>query len=802
MANTTDALTKVRPIHFVRQLQLYLVLVTLTMVTYFLASPYLGQEKTDMGDESSLAVGNVSPETIISNKEIIYDDLDKTKLKRAEAYKSASLVFERDYSVLISQIQNYIDEDFENLKVIASDGTNNKNFGFLVYKNIRWKFRSREDLDFFLQYPRKDKLRELVQKGTNLIFSSYCIMKDVSPDVMNSLGTGVHVINKGAKENTSALDSSHVFPRTAIYQNKKVQEQLSKLLDEKLTGIDANTLTITKRMILSTYIYSFPACTYKPEETEQEKQKEVSKVSIVKSKIAKSEVIVKKGELVTPEIRSKLELLNEHNSRANINSILSILIVQIILVSIIIVFLIKYDPKRLNDVSSNVILFSTIWILTLYTFVVSKFFYHPDNNFESIYYFGIFIPIGMICMLIAFIFDEQLSIALGFYLSFFVFLSSQNNATSFIIAFSTTVVASMYGSRIRKRIDFIKSGIYIAGVQILVATRGFLIDSRQYWVTTSSGSFFSDIARSNIFKIYISCIVNGFACALMTQFLLPVYEYIFNIPTRFKLQELADTGHPLLQALLTKAPSTYTHTFMVAALSERAAQNLGLDWLLVRVGVYFHDIGKIPNAGFLEENQHLIPKKENIDKNNPGLAAKIVIDHVIDGIEMAKKARLPREIISFIPEHHGTSTMAFFYHKALADLSPNQRKRIHKKDFMYPGPKPQRKETAIVMIADSVEAASRSLDEITPQALDDLIQKIINIKLAENQLDECGLTLGDLSIVKSSFKEILLSSLHQRPKYPSSEDTKKLENKEDLKKTVDKKLPAKKMRISRERNKS
>ena len=794
MANTTDILTKVRPIQFVRQLQFYLVLVTLTMVTYFLASPYLGQEKIDLGEDGSYSVGNVSPESIISNKEIIYDDLDKTKLKKAEAYKSASLVFERDYSVLITLIQNYIDEDFDNLKVIAAEGNTNRNIGFLVYKNIRWKFRSREDLEFLLNYPRKDKLKELVQKGTNLIFSSYCILKDVSPDVTNSLGLGVHVINKGSKENTSTLDATHVFPRTAIYQNKKVQEKLSKHLDEKLTGIDSNTLTITKRMILSTYIYSFPACVYKPEETELQKQKEVAKVNIVKSKITKNEVIVKKGELVTPEIRTRLELLNEHNSRANINSILSILIVQIILVSIIIVFLIKYDPKRLNDVSSNVILFSTIWILTLYTFTLSKFFYHPDNNFESVYYFGIFIPIAMICMLIAFIFDEQLSIALGFYLSFFIFLSSQNNATSFIIAFSTTVVAAMYGSRIRKRIDFIKSGIYIAGVQILVATSGYLIDSRQYWVTTSSGSFLSDLARSNIFKIYIACIVNGFACALMTQFLLPVYEYIFNIPTRFKLQELADTGHPLLQALLTKAPSTYTHTFMVAALSERAAQNLGLDWLLVRVGVYFHDIGKIPNAGFFVENQHLIPKKENIDKNNPGHAAKIVIDHVIDGIEMAKKARLPREIISFIPEHHGTSTMAFFYHKALADLSPNQRKRIDKRDFMYPGPKPQRKETAIVMIADSVEAASRSLDEITPQALDDLIQKIINIKLAENQLDECDLTLGDLSIIKSSFKEILLSSLHQRPKYPSSEDTKKLENKEDLNK---KETPAKKMKVTK-----
>ncbi|EMN47106.1 HD domain protein [Leptospira interrogans str. L1207] len=173
----------------------------------------------------------------------------------------------------------------------------------------------------------------------------------------------------------------------------------------------------------------------------------------------------------------------------------------------------------------------------------------------------------------------------------------------------------------------------------------------------------------------------------------------------------------------------------------------------------------------------MIPKKENIDKNNPALAAKIVIDHVLDGIEMAKKARLPREVIDFIPEHHGTSTMAFFYHKALSELSPTQKKKLKKQDFQYPGPKPQRKETAIVMIADSLEAASRSLDEITPESLDNLITKIIGIKLAENQLDECGLTLGDLEVIKASFKEVLLSSLHSRPKYPSMEATKALEKK-------------------------
>jgi putative nucleotidyltransferase with HDIG domain len=150
---------------------------------------------------------------------------------------------------------------------------------------------------------------------------------------------------------------------------------------------------------------------------------------------------------------------------------------------------------------------------------------------------------------------------------------------------------------------------------------------------------------------------------------------------------------------------------MVGSMVEAAAEEIGANPLLGKVMCYYHDIGKMKKPQYFIENQK--GGENPHDKLSPSMSALIIEAHVKDGIEMAKKARLPREIISFIPEHHGTSTMAFFYHKALADLSPNQRKRIHKKDFMYPGPKPQRKETAIVMIADSVEAASRSLDEIT-----------------------------------------------------------------------------------------
>lgn len=781
MASITDSLTKARPVIFVRKLQFIFLLITLLLVTLILAAPHMGRARVDLSPNGLYAVGNTSPETIISSREIIYIDKEKTEAERAKAYQSGSYVFERDYDVLTQKIHVGLDEDFENLKYIAGLANSQQSIKLLKEKNPRWRNRSNSDLEILLSYPQKKYLKELVHQSTNLIFSTNCILKEKPPDPKALSQFGGIVINKSTSENPSILDGSRIFIRTDLYQDNKVNARLTKLIENKLKNIDSKILSIVQKLSLS-YIYMYPACVYNKEATENEKMNQRDKVDPIKAKIAANETIVRRGGLITPEIRTKLKALNLYATRANISSISSILIVQIILVAIVLVFLKKYANRKLIDVSTNLIIFSLIWFMIIYTFIVSKIYFNPEKNYDSVYYFAIFIPTGMICLLIGFIFDELIAVVIGFYLTFFVFLLSKSNPTTFMIAFTTSVIASTYGPRIKKRIDFLKAGIYITLAMLLITGSGYLIDSRAYWVDFTSGSFLGDLYKSNIFSVFSMCIVMGFLGATVAQFLLPIYEYIFNIPTRFKLQELADTGHPLLQQLLTKAPSTYTHTFMVSALSERAAQNLGLDWLLTRVGVYYHDIGKIPNAGFFAENQHLIPKRENIDKNNPGLAAKIIIDHVIDGIEMAKKARLPREIIDFIPEHHGTSTMAFFYHKALASFSPKYRKKIKKTDFMYPGPKPQRKETAIVMIADSVEAASRSLDEITPQSLDELIQKIINIKLAENQLDESGLTIGDLAIIKSSFKEILLSSLHQRPKYPKTEDTKKLEEDQEVSK--------------------
>ncbi|MDF3819241.1 HDIG domain-containing protein [Leptospira sp. 96542] len=771
MTGLTDFLTRVRPVSVVRNIQIILVFLTLIFVTYNLAVPFFGQTRVNTDPDGPFSEGKIAPETIQSFKEFSYEDVEKTELERSKAHSAVPFSFDKDFSILTMGIDINLSEDIETLKVIVAEGRLNP--AVIRDRIPRWRNRTTEELSAIVEYPKKDKLKNFIQQYTNLIFSKYCIVKEDLPFAKELDKSGAKVRNLGTQGQFTNIEGALVIPRSQIYKDGPVMNTLQKLAQEKLPNVSENLLKAVSRIGLY-YIYSYPACSFNQEETEAARSKAGSSVPIQKSRIQANEIIVRSGEVISASVKLKLDMMNRYATRANLASIISIFISQCVLIVIVGFYLIRYRPNRLNDLSSNLIIFITLWIVVLAIYFVSKFFYLNDSDWSSVYYFGLFVPIGMMCLLLGFVYDEQLSIAIGFFLSFTVFFASRYNPTSFMLAFTVAVVSSIYGRRLIKRIDFLKAGFLLSFVQVLISTAGYLFDGREFWVSTNSG-FLIDLSRSNFFRLVIVCFVNGFASATAVQFLLPLYEYVFNIPTRFKLIELADTGHPLLQQLLTKAPSTYTHTFLVAALSERAAQNLHLDRLLVRVGVYFHDIGKIPNAGFFVENQHLIPKPEHIDKDNPALAAKTVIDHVLDGIEMAKKARLPREIINFIPEHHGTSTMAFFYHKALQSISASARKKINKKDFQYPGPKPQSKETGIVMIADSLEAASRSLDEVSPESLDDLIRKIINSKLAENQLDESGLTIGDLEIIKSSFKEVLLSSLHQRPKYPKPEETKALE---------------------------
>ncbi len=258
--------------------------------------------------------------------------------------------------------------------------------------------------------------------------------------------------------------------------------------------------------------------------------------------------------------------------------------------------------------------------------------------------------------------------------------------------------------------------------------------------------------------------LNGLFCAVLTIGTLPIWENIFKIVTPLKLLELSNPNQVLLKRLLLEAPGTYHHSIIVGNLSERAAEAIGADPLLARVGAYYHDIGKLKRPYFFKENQ--LGMDNPHDKLKPNMSTLIITNHTKDGIALAKEYNIPEEIIDIIAQHHGDTTVSYFYHKALKE---NESKEVNIEDFRYPGPKPKTREAAIVMLADSTEAAVRSLKEPTKKNIEEMIRNIIKGKLQDGQLEECNLTLKDLNTIANAFSTIMMGIFHERIEYPNLE---------------------------------
>ncbi len=265
-------------------------------------------------------------------------------------------------------------------------------------------------------------------------------------------------------------------------------------------------------------------------------------------------------------------------------------------------------------------------------------------------------------------------------------------------------------------------------------------------------------------------LVNAVISPLITYGLLLFFERAFNVTTDLRLIELADFNQPLLKELSEKAPGTFHHSVLLGNLAEAAAEAVGANAILAKVGAYYHDIGKMDKPEYFVENQIGVHSKHS--RLRPRMSALIIAAHVKEGVEFARKAALPERIIDFIPQHHGTTRIAFFYDKAVKQAErKGTGEVIQEDDFRYPGPKPQSKETAIVMLADSVEASTRALSNLSPQELEDAIDAMIKQRFSEGQLDDCNLMLKDLSQIKEAFLKILVGIHHQRVPYPAQQQS-------------------------------
>lgn len=499
-------------------------------------------------------------------------------------------------------------------------------------------------------------------------------------------------------------------------------EELEHLSDEaKYLGIKIIENTIQPNRFLD-------------EETTMQKRLEAAE-EITPVVIKEGQIIVEKRQPIDERIYTlikKTGLLKETEG-LDYKLILGTTLIILILSTLIVAYLYLFDKKVFYDVKLLLVLV----IIILSTVLISKSIYRIS---------GYLMPVALSAMLISILINPKLAILINLIVSIFIGTITTNDINTIIILLISGTVGSFAIVNTHQRYNIILTGLIVSSVNVL------------------SISSFGLIHGTELKEILYTCIygaINGLFSAILTIGSLPLWESIFNILTPLKLLELSNPNQPLLKRLLLEAPGTYHHSIIVGNLSEAAAEKVNGNPLLARVGAYYHDVGKLKRPFFFKENQY---NGENPhDKINPNLSTLIITNHTKDGDELAQKYRIPKAIRDIIMQHHGKTLVAYFYHKALNGENSDT---IKSENFRYVGPKPQTKEAAIVMLADSVEAATRAMPEPTKGKIEGLVRQIIKDKLNDGQLDECGLNLKDLNEIANSFVKSLLGIFHERIEYP------------------------------------
>ena len=411
------------------------------------------------------------------------------------------------------------------------------------------------------------------------------------------------------------------------------------------------------------------------------------------------------------------------------------LVIPVFLLSIFFYF--RFTYKDLNLTRIRLLNLTFLFVII---FVIAHFIIKRMGSPWSLFY----IPFCIAPMLSAILFgDLEASLLLTLASSISIASIAVNNFYLTILFLVSGMLSSILVLGVRRRIVIIRAGLVIGLVQ---AVSLFFIDRFNI----------REPARYGILML------NGIISSIIVTGILPVFEYLFKTVTNISLLELADFNHPLLQRMILEAPGTYHHSLVVGNLSESVCQAVGANALLARVGAYYHDIGKLKNPEYFSENQYI--KMSIHDKLSPSMSKMVIINHVREGAELANKYKLNPSLIDFILQHHGTSLVYYFYQRALENIEED--KSIKEEGFRYPGPRPKTREAAIVLLADSVEAATRSLKDPAPAKIEEVVHKIVNNKFIDGQLDECDLTLKDLEKISSCFIRILNGIYHSRITYP------------------------------------
>ena len=508
-------------------------------------------------------------------------------------------------------------------------------------------------------------------------------------------------------------------------------EDFPRIIREKEIRADNLDLKFLKNFIK-------PNLKLNEQETEKKIADNIASLKDREVNIYKGDTIVKKGDIIDNDAYLKLEKLGMVRGGAKIVKIMGLVITFIILIALLYTIL-KRNCKELME--SNVfypMLITIIFLDVLYIIFLK-------NN-----YFTYILPFAML-PLIGTILGGRL---FSFVLTFTNILVLSREESWLLVMIAVALVAIYKADNLTSRSHIIKISLFLGIFQAVVSVSYGLVNQLNLVL---------------LMTIIIFSVFGGLITGVISLGVLPYFENTFDILTNMRLLELSDFSHTLLKQLLVKAPGTFHHSIMVGALAESGAEAINANATFARIASYYHDIGKMKRPEFFVENQKGGENPHN--KTKPSLSALILTSHTKDGYIMGKQNKLPKEILDVILEHHGTTLVQFFYYKALENGE-----KVVESNFRYSGPKPKTKESGIILMADTVEAAVRTLEDKSREGIENFIRYLIRTKIDDNQLSDSALTLGEIEKVIQAFVNTLQGVYHERIKYPKLDERRKKKN--------------------------
>jgi putative nucleotidyltransferase with HDIG domain len=686
---------------------------------------------------TEFAPGDIVPRDIKAPRDILIPDDDLSEQKRNDAERAVANLYDYDPATG-TMIAEQVDQILSSLDERLDQEVTDEQQMF----DLESSFGVKADKKSFAA------LKELAALDENKVRVSLVMTPLYRKKIAGNLklfeaDRTKGVIFRSLAAQTETPDNG----QEAVIGLGQLQESLKKAVNE--TDLSADQQKTLRELILPLLR---PNISFNQKETEARKQLAREEVKPVLIQVKKGEMIAREGDRITPDQIKRLGALTDDSSSVSLwRNAAGMLLSCFLLVYFSHTFALrnirKYRPENRDLVFLATIFIVHILVLKISIFISaalgSAFPYVEQNAYYYVF------PFAVGTMLVRIVLNSEISLIFAILSSIVTGALFGNSFAVMVFVFLTSLSGAHWVRHVTERSSLFRAGLRLGMFNFVLLFALHLMTSRPF-----------DLQL--IYKLGFG-FVGGLVAAVVVTGVVPLVESIFRYTTNIKLLELANMNNPVLRDLMVQAPGTYHHSVIVGNLSEAAAENIGVNPLMVRVAAYYHDIGKIRKPLYFIEN---IGGKENRhDKLSPSMSALILTAHVKDGTEMARENRLGQALTDIIRQHHGTSLMKFFYDRAKSKADPGV-EQVDERDYRYPGPKPQTREAALIMLADAIEAASRTLTDPTPARIQGMVQKIINNIFIDGQLDECELTLKDIHNIAKSFNLVLGGIFHYRVDYP------------------------------------